>query len=570
MTSKPGWAQPGIRTIAELVKSMKDGDLALPEFQRDFVWDPADIQALLVSVLAQYPSGTLLFLDKGASQFKHRSFASAGGKTTKDDAALVLDGQQRLTAVFQALMGVGDAEFYVNLDAARSALEDSGGDGTANQMDETFEFRLRRSKGQKAPLSDQSEQIRHLRLPVRMLLADEHLDWAIRADEERDDVSLHELLKLVAEVKDRLLNYGFPVVTLPASTPTDAVCKIFETMNLRGVKLGVFELLTARFWPAKVDLRARWDEATSKHPIIGPDDFNLDPYYLLQAVSVRATRARTPSNKPPSASAQRADVLKLTAQDFTEYWDEVVDGAAAALSHLRGNCGVLSGNLLPYSLVLVPMAASWHLVTAAKGAVKGKRIAMMERFFWCTVFMRNYDQGGNSQAGRDSVDLERWFDGGEPPEAVADFSFDPETLDQAKTNLKALYRGVLALELRHGAQDFHTGGKLTHEMLMAKKVDSHHVFPRAWLDQQTPPSESSSELILNRALLDKQTNQSIGKRAPSDYLSDVRTHLGDTKFRAVLISHLIPSEPLWSNSYTDFVAARRILIAAEIEKVTSE
>jgi len=43
-------------------------------------------------------------------------------------------------------------------------------------------------------------------------------------------------------------DYPFPLVTLSERTEMDAVCTIFETLNRRGVKLTVFELLTARFW----------------------------------------------------------------------------------------------------------------------------------------------------------------------------------------------------------------------------------------------------------------------------------------------------------------------------------
>ena len=44
-------------------------------------------------------------------------------------------------------------------------------------------------------------------------------------------------------------DYHFPVVTLSDATEADALCTIFETLNRTGVKLSVFELLTARFWP---------------------------------------------------------------------------------------------------------------------------------------------------------------------------------------------------------------------------------------------------------------------------------------------------------------------------------
>jgi uncharacterized protein with ParB-like and HNH nuclease domain len=59
-------------------------------------------------------------------------------------------------------------------------------------------------------------------------------------------------MKVGAQVND----YHFPVVTLSDKTEPDALCTIFETLNRTGVKLSVFELLAARFWPQNINLRA--------------------------------------------------------------------------------------------------------------------------------------------------------------------------------------------------------------------------------------------------------------------------------------------------------------------------
>ena len=99
--------------------------------------------------------------------------------------------------------------------------------------------------------------------------------------------------------------YRFPVVTLSEKTEPDALCTIFETLNRTGVKLSVFELLTARFWPQEVNLRTLWDAATNQHPIL--TEFDVDPYYVLQAISLVSRSA---------PSCKRSDVLKLQASDI--------------------------------------------------------------------------------------------------------------------------------------------------------------------------------------------------------------------------------------------------------------
>ena len=65
------------------------------------------------------------------------------------------------------------------------------------------------------------------------------------------------------------------MVTLSEDTEGGAICTIFETLNRTGVKLGVFDLLTARFWPKSVNLRTLWEKARAEHPIL--DEFQNRP-----------------------------------------------------------------------------------------------------------------------------------------------------------------------------------------------------------------------------------------------------------------------------------------------------
>ena len=63
-------------------------------------------------------------------------------------------------------------------------------------------------------------------------------------------------------------DYEFPVVTLSDATEADAICTIFETLNRTGVKLGIFDLLTARFYPTGLNLREHWKLACFQNSII--------------------------------------------------------------------------------------------------------------------------------------------------------------------------------------------------------------------------------------------------------------------------------------------------------------
>jgi hypothetical protein len=64
------------------------------------------------------------------------------------------------------------------------------------------------------------------------------------------------------------------------------VCQIFETLNKTGMELTVFDLLTARFWPHGINLRELLIQAREEYPLLGPEEFDVDSTYLLQAISL--------------------------------------------------------------------------------------------------------------------------------------------------------------------------------------------------------------------------------------------------------------------------------------------
>lgn len=374
-----------------------------------------------------------------------------------------------------------------------------------------------------------------------------------------------ELRERLREVYDAWIkpieDYPFPLVTLSERTEMDAVCTIFETLNRRGVKLTVFELLTARFWWKGENLRDRWARACDEYPDLGPDGLEIDPYYILQAIALMA-EDRAPSCK-------RRDVLKLKPEEVTERWPAAVDGLAEGLEILRSECGIVTRDLLPYETMLYPLAAVWARGRQAKGAQHGANRDRLVRWFWCSVFGQAYENSPNSQASKDVGELRRWFEGGEPPVSVKGFEFDPGQLRETTTRQRALFRGVLAAVVRHGARDFHRVERLDPKLLEEERIDVHHVFPRRFLGERYPARLVNS--VLNQTLINARTNRSIGPRAPSQYLDVIEKGLKTGRLVEVLRSHLISEEAettMRRDDFEGFLRAREATIAAEIEKLT--
>jgi len=194
-----------------------------------------------------------------------------------------------------------------------------------------------------------------------------------------------------------------------------------------------------------------------------------------------------------------------------------------------------------------------------------------------SVFTTNFDQGGASQAERDYRDLVAWLQDeskdGNPvlPEVLSELPITADSLLAATVTKKALLKGVMALTVQAGGKDFHKGQPLTPQVYVEEKVNSHHLYPRARLVDTEPDTRLdaggfSPELVLNRALIDAETNRRIGARKPSKYVKDIREAEADVE--ALLESHLIETAALEADDYPAFLNSRLAAVVAKIEELT--
>ena len=92
--------------LKDLLEEIHDAEVQLPDFQRGWVWDDNHIRSLIASVTLAYPIGAVMVLQMGGDgvRFLPRLFEGVDPEKQGQPEALVLDGQQRLTSLFLALM----------------------------------------------------------------------------------------------------------------------------------------------------------------------------------------------------------------------------------------------------------------------------------------------------------------------------------------------------------------------------------------------------------------------------------------------------------------------------------
>src|SRR5688572_13763160 len=103
MSVKKTFTSPDL-PLSDLLNDVKDGKIQVPEFQRGWIWDDDHIRSLLASISLSYPIGALMLLETGNENVKFKPRIVEGvtdSKFTQPDY-LILDGQQRLTSLFQA------------------------------------------------------------------------------------------------------------------------------------------------------------------------------------------------------------------------------------------------------------------------------------------------------------------------------------------------------------------------------------------------------------------------------------------------------------------------------------
>ncbi len=117
--------QPAI-TINEAMQRIKDNEYLLPAFQREYVWEPWQIEELFDSLMRGYPISSMLFWrvkDEGKTAWRFYTFLKYYREryhthndffetTNHKDFYAILDGQQRLTSLYIALFGHYDIHRY--------------------------------------------------------------------------------------------------------------------------------------------------------------------------------------------------------------------------------------------------------------------------------------------------------------------------------------------------------------------------------------------------------------------------------------------------------------------------
>jgi hypothetical protein len=570
-------------SLLTLLTSINNGKIQLPDFQRGWVWDDEHIRDLLVSISLSYPIGTVMLIETGNPDVKFKPRLVEGVTLSKPPKPelLILDGQQRLTSLFQALLS-GQPVFTRDnrgkpivrryyLDIVKALDPNTQREEAIVGVPEVgiaLDFRGNILTDYSTPAKEYNQEV----FPFVEIF--DCSDWRSGYQEfwdyDKDKIKLFD--KFEKEVIERFKQYQVPLIRLKKETPKDAVCHVFEKVNTGGVPLTVFELLTATYAAEDFQMRQDWDKREKelkKQQVletIQNTDF-LQALTLLVSLDGWFAAKKAEIKKLPSISCRRKDILRLTLGEYTNWAERLTEGFKEAARLLRSQ-KIFTTRDLPYRSQLIPLAAilTWLNSRARNDGVRTK----LARWYWCGVFGELYGSSGETFFAKDFVGLLNWINGHMEPDtipAIVNANFAPSRLLNLRNRNSAAYKGLYALLMCDDCLDFRTGEAIDVQMYFDDKIDIHHIFPKEWCKLKgIDPKLYDS--IINKTPLSAKTNRMIGSNAPSGYLARIQKNAGisEERMNEILRSHLIDPVALRGDDFDTFFQARKEALLDRIEK----
>ena len=588
--------KPDHVSLATLINRLREGRYVIPDFQREFEWESKDIRELMRSIFLDYHIGSLLLWKGKPGNFDALACeAIYGAKVTGEETHIVLDGQQRLTAMHYAFLtpevpAPGRKNrflFFVRVNEFMNEAYDKAFEYTWTRWGENL-------------LASQAAQFESHMFPLAVVGRKRSATWKwvqgyerhwrskeAKARESGDDAT-EALAKQHREhavaFGDHLegIRHDYQVVyiELDQDIAIDKVCDIFTQINSRGVRLDAFDLINALLKPKDIQLKHLWRQARGRLDFVETGRMNV---YILQVMSILRQAYCSPKylyyllpgqRKPvrhPDGS-RHAEVLVPDGDTFKRLWDEAVDALERTISLLRHprEFAAIASRYLPYVSILPALSAAHRAATDLPAARRLDALRKVRHWYWASVFTNRYSGAVESTSARDFQDLRQWFDSDlAEPGLIGEFRERFRSIDLRRETRRgtSVYNGIFNLIVLRGARDWITGMSPMHDDL-----DDHHIVPKSWGKNASPATSIDS--ILNRTPLSADTNRNVIKnRLPNEYIPELIEANSEVGVRATLESHLISPDafdillrvPFKRDDYEEFIAERLRTTLAAIE-----
>lgn len=518
-----------------LFVAIDSGQIKLPMFQREFVWEKEQSSKLIDSILKGFPIGTFIFWK---TKEELRSYKEVGNhklpETDKGDyVEYILDGQQRITSLYAIRKGiritkdgkvVDYRDIYINLD------HDPEND-------------------EQIVVTEQQAGKRYV--SVHRVLTSQITDLL-------DEFPSRETLKQIETYKNRLTNYDFSTITIK-DYPIEVACEVFSRINTGGKSLTVFEIMVAKTYDEakKFDLAEKYellrDGSDDDKACLTAAKFETLPESIIMqcvaAITLRAVRSK--------------DILKIRRETFIANWEPMKAALFMAIDFIRSELRVPVSQLVPYPALVVPLAYFFHATGNQKA--EHDQVRLLEQYFYWAGLTERYSASTESKLSEDFNKMDAIAKGAAPNYPSSELSIAPQKIEETWFSAGNGYcKAILCLLAYQQPKSFDTNGLVildNSHLKIATSRNYHHFFPKAYLDSVDKNKEPN--LIANITLIDGYSNKHrIGKKAPSEYTGKFAK--ANSALAATLQSHFIQDVErygVYADDYDVFIQRRSKAIA---------
>jgi hypothetical protein len=590
--------KPDHVSLNTLIGRLREGRFVIPDFQREFEWKPWDIRELMRSIFLDYYIGSLLLWKGKTENFAALSCQPIyGADNNAASEYIVLDGQQRLTAMYYAFLAPDIALpgrsnryfFYIRIDRFM-----------ADEYDLAFEYDW--SKRWKGLISDRVAQYSEHIFPLTIVgqggftlyawISGYEQFWRDAAATAKEKGYLDDFEAAAAHAANApkfgehmrgiIEEYQVSYIELAVQLEIDKVCDIFTQINSKGIQLDTFDLMNAMLRPKDLQLKQMWRDAAPRLEFVDTEKMNV---YILQVMSILRQAYCSPKylyyllpgqekTVRDANGARHKEILVTDIHDFKAAWGRAVSAIEATIKLLRHpqEFGAISSSYLPYISILPAFAALQSHVKsiAANRQLDAQR--KVRHWYWASVFNNRYSGSVESTAARDFLDLKAWIDDDKlEPGLIREFETRFRNIDLRKEVKRgsSVYNGIFNLLVIQGARDWMSGN-----VPQFGDLDDHHIIPASKAAELQAGTLIHS--ILNRTPLTADTNRKvICDRYPNAYLPELIKQNGEKTVRGILESHFISPaalaillrEPFKSEDYEAFVTERQRTLMEAIENL---
>ena len=524
----------GDKTYTTLLSEIETGQIKIPQFQRQFVWELGLSARLIDSILKGYPIGTFIYWRTSERLRSVRNIGNIELPEPQDGEFVnyVLDGQQRITSLFAALKGQTIERDNGKKEDFSKIYIDLSAEGDENLVIVDVAGKLPGTTIKLTDLMFEKGKVIYNTFPE---------EYHVKID----------------RYKEILQSYQFKGINLK-NAEIDVATEVFTRLNVGGKDLSLFEIMVAKTYDHQRD----FDLYDKFHELI--DDLEPSKYdtissaNVLQLISLIITR-----------ECKRKIILKLDKNEFIDTWEKAVNAIKCSVDFFR-SYGIPVSRLLPYNTLIVPFAYFFH---HHPNNPTGEKLRMLIDFFWRVSLGFRYSSAVESKLVQDIEKMDKILKD-ELPRYEWSIDHSPQFIREQGyfATSRSFIKAILCLFTMHKPKSFdnHLDVNIDNSWLkIGTSKNYHHFFPKEFMRKNKPEWEGwKVNHIANITIVDGYLNKNkIKAKAPSIYMttfSNQNEHLADT-----MKTHLIGDIEefgVWDDDYGKFFERRVKVISEELGK----